>query len=83
VEIACLDACSTARWIAPTAVRKAKYLDRVGIHYSYTTKWFAGFRTFYHYNLRAHSNGWPMWPVNLHWAGLVVFVMLAVIFIVW
>jgi hypothetical protein len=60
----------------------AKYLDRVGIHYSYTTNWFAGFRTFYHYNLRAHSNGWPMWPVYLHWAGLVVFVMLAVIFIV-
>ncbi|HKW33375.1 MAG TPA: hypothetical protein VJN92_10255 [Candidatus Acidoferrum sp.] len=59
----------------------AKYLDRVGIHYSYTTNWFAGFRTFYQYNRLARSNGWPMWPVYLHWAGLAAFVMCAVVFV--
>jgi len=63
--------------------RMANYLDRVAIHYSYITNWFAGFRTFYHYNRLARFNGWPMWPVCLHWAGLAAFGMLAVIFIFW
>ena len=59
----------------------ANYLDRVGIHYSYTTNWFSGFRTFYQYNRLARSNGWPMWPIFLHWAGLVVLAMTAAIFV--
>ena len=59
----------------------ANYLDRVGIHYSYITNWFAGFRTFYHYNRLARSNAWPMWPIYLHWAALAAFAMMAVIFI--
>ena len=59
----------------------ANYLDRIGIHHSYITKWFAGPRTLYHYSLQAHSNDWPMWPVYLYWSGVVAFVASALSFI--
>jgi len=41
----------------------------------------AGFRTAYQYNRLARSNGWPMWPIYLHWAGLAAFATTAVIFV--
>jgi len=59
----------------------ANYLDRVGIHYSYITNWFAGFQIAYQYNRLARSNGWPMWPIYLHWVGLAAFAMTAVFFV--
>ena len=59
----------------------ANYLDRVGIHYSYTTNWFAGFRTFYQYNRLARTYRWPMGLIYLYWAGVAAFAVTAAIFV--
>lgn len=61
----------------------ARYLDLIGIHYSYIKDRFAGLRTFYDYNRLARSNQWPMWPLYLHWIGTIAFAIAALIFIVW
>lgn len=61
----------------------ARYLDRIGIHYSYTTDWLAGPRTFWDYNRLARSNQWPLWPLYIHWTATIAFAVAAMIFVLW